>query len=198
LRTFAVPVGFCRRVRCQLADGALPTAKRRDRSRPGAGRSKCLISSIVLRARPATGSKQDKRALNLFAAHAMQRVAFTGLIPHHPRETHFLSAGHASHRTCSSQIVNTHRTPCMLLAQDGLQKWLRTCGCVATLGPPKKRRRARECRRARFRKTGPDGFGYWRTGDRTGPSRKRQNCLGPTPAIAPATSAAALSLPVKR
>src|SRR4051794_10601544 len=84
----------------------------------------------------------------------MKRVAFTGLIPHHPRETHFLSAGHASHRTCSSQIVNTHRTPCVLLAQDGLKKWLRTCGCVATLGPPKKRRRAKECRRARLPKNG--------------------------------------------
>jgi len=42
-------------------------------------------------------------------------------------------------------------------------------------------------------KYGPDGFGYWLTGDRTGPPRKRQNCLGPTPAIAPATSTAAPS-----
>jgi hypothetical protein len=134
LGKFAISVGTRLRDGCRLARGALPAAKRGDRSRPGAGRSKFLISWIVLRTRPVAGSKEDKRALNFFAAQAMQRVAFTGLIPHHPRETHFLAAGHASHRTCSSQTVVTHRTPWTLIASRRSAKSAETCGCLATLG----------------------------------------------------------------
>jgi hypothetical protein len=134
LGKFAISVGTRLRDGCRLARGALPAAKRGDRSRPGAGRSKFLISLIALRTRPVAGSKEDKRALNFLAPQAMQRVAFTGLIPHHPRETHFLAAGHASHRTCSSQTVVTHRTPWTLIASRRSAKSAETCGCLATLG----------------------------------------------------------------
>jgi hypothetical protein len=188
LGKFAISVGTRLRDGCRLARGALPAAKRGDRSRPGAGRSKFLIRWIVLRTRPVAGSKKDKRTLNLFAAQAMQRVAFTGFIPHHPRETHFLAAGHASHRTCSSQTVVTHRTPWTLIASRRSAKSAAMCGCLATLGTSADLARCqpRNAGRAgiRIRSALTDRMGYRFTGYRiTCGLPRRGSALGaPKPA----------------